>query len=87
MTSEELATAGLSLNKEEVHGSENIHVQESDLGTVTVHDSEIRKEGEVRSEGEELGDVDVDPKDLVAVRRSKSIPASFVFGESKVTRT
>jgi hypothetical protein len=43
MTSEELVVAGLSPNKEEVHGSENIHVQESDLGTATVHDSEIRK--------------------------------------------
>jgi hypothetical protein len=85
MTLEELAAAGLSPNKEEVHGSENIHVQESDLGTAAIHDSENREEGEVRSEGEDLRDVDDDPKDLVAARWSKSISASFVFGESKVT--
>jgi hypothetical protein len=46
MTSEELAAAGLSPNRDEVHGSEDIHVRESDL--------ENREEGEVRSEGEDL---------------------------------
>jgi hypothetical protein len=85
MTSEELAAAGLSPNRDEVHGSEDIHVRESDLGNASAHDSETREEGEVRSEGEDLGDVEADPRDLVTAKRSKSMPASFVFGESKVT--
>jgi hypothetical protein len=85
MTSEEVAAAGLSPNRDEVHGSEDIHVRESDLGNASAHDSETSEEGEVRSEGEDLRDVDADPRDLVAARRSKSMPASFVFGESKVT--
>jgi hypothetical protein len=49
MTFEELAAAGLSPNKEEIHESENIHVQESDSGIVAAPDSEVREEGEVRS--------------------------------------
>jgi hypothetical protein len=85
MTSEELAAASLSPNKDEYHGSEDIHVRESDLGDASAHDSETREEGEFRSEREDLGDVDADPRDLVAARRSKSMPALFVFGESKVT--
>jgi hypothetical protein len=85
MTSEELAAVGLSPNKEEIHESENIHVQESDSGIVTVPDLEVREEGEVRSEGEDLGDVDADPRVLISTRRLKSMPTSFVFGESKVT--
>jgi hypothetical protein len=53
MTSEELAAAGLSPNRDEVHGSEDIHVQESDLGNASAHDSETREVGKVRSEGED----------------------------------
>jgi hypothetical protein len=85
MTSEELAAAGLSPNRDEVHGSEDIHVWESDLGNGSAHDSETREEREVRSEGEDLGDVEADPRDLVIAKRSKSMHALFVFGESKVT--
>jgi hypothetical protein len=85
VASEELAAAGLSPNRNEVYGSEDIHVRESYLGNASAHDSETREEGEVRLEGEDLGDVDADPRDLIAARRSKSMPASFVFGESKVT--
>jgi hypothetical protein len=29
--------------------------------------------------------MDADPRELIAARRSKSFPPSFVFGESKVT--
>jgi hypothetical protein len=85
MTSEELAAASLSPNRDEVHGLEDIHVRESDLGNDSAHDSETREEGEVRSEGEDLGDVEADPRDLITAKRSKSMPTSFVFGESKVT--
>jgi hypothetical protein len=85
MTSKELVVAGLSPNRDEVHGSEDIHVRESDLGNVSARDSETREEGEVRSEGEDLRNVEAAPRDLVTAKRSKSMPASFVFGESKVT--
>jgi hypothetical protein len=85
MTSEELAGAGLSPNKENVRGSEDVHSQEGNPVSVVVSDSENREDVEIRSEGEDLGDVDADPRDLIAVKRSKSIPPSFVFGESKVT--
>jgi hypothetical protein len=85
MTSEELAAVGLSPNKEDVHGSEDVHPQEGNPITVTVPDSENREETEIRSEGEDLGDVDANPRDLMAAKWSKSIPPSFVFGESKVT--
>jgi hypothetical protein len=44
MTSEELAAAGLSPNRDEVHESEDIHVQESDLDNVSARDSEVRLE-------------------------------------------
>jgi hypothetical protein len=85
MTSEELAAAGLSPNRDEVHGPEDFHVRESDLGNASAHDSDTHEEGEVRSEGEDIEDVEADPRDLVSAKRSKSMPATFVFGESKVT--
>jgi hypothetical protein len=44
-----------------------------------------REDGEIRSEGEDIEDVDADLKDLVTAKRSKALPAAFVFGESKVT--
>jgi hypothetical protein len=44
----------------------------------------IREDGKIRSEGEEIGDVEADVKDLIAVKRSRPLPSSFV-GESKVT--
>jgi hypothetical protein len=85
MTTEELATAGLSPNRDEARESEDIHVRESDLDNASARDSETREEGEVGSEGEDLENVEADLKDLVTAKRSKSMPASFVFGESKVT--
>jgi hypothetical protein len=90
MTSEELVAAGISSTGEEVHGSENIQPQEGNLVPTTVPDSENREDGEIRSEEksgaeEDLRDVDADPRELIAARRSKSFPPSFIFGESKVT--
>jgi uncharacterized protein YktA (UPF0223 family) len=84
MTSEELAAAGLSPNRDVSHESEDIHVSESDLDNTSARDSESREEGEVGSE-EDLGSVEADLRDLVSTKRSKSLHASFNFGESKVT--
>jgi hypothetical protein len=85
MTSEELAVVGLSPNRDEAHESEDIHVHESDLDNASARDSETREEGEVGSEGEDLENVEADLRDLVTTKRSNSLPASFVFGKSKVT--
>jgi hypothetical protein len=71
MTSEELAAAGLSPNKEEFHDSGNLE------------DEEIRSEDKSGAE-EDLGDVDANPSDLVTVKNMRSYPPAFVFGESKV---
>jgi hypothetical protein len=72
MTSEELATAGLSPNKEEIHNSGSRE------------DGEVRP-GDKSGSEEDLADVDTDPNELVTVKNSKSYPLAFVFGESKVT--
>jgi hypothetical protein len=40
---------------------------------------------ELRSEEEEIGDVDADVKDLIAAKQSGPLPPSLIFGESKVT--
>jgi hypothetical protein len=85
MTSEELAATDLSPIRDETHKSENIHVRESDLDNASARDSVAREEGEVGSEGEDLENVEADLRDLVTTKRSKSLPTSFVFGESKVT--
>jgi hypothetical protein len=84
MTSEELAAAGLSPNRDVSHESEDIHVRESDLDNCSARDSECHEEGEVGSK-EDLGNVEADLRALVSTKRSKSLPASFNFGESKVT--
>jgi hypothetical protein len=84
MTSEELAAAGLSPNRDVPHEAEDIHVHESDLDNASARDSESREEGEVGSE-EDLGSVEADLRDLVSTKRLKSLPASFNFAESKVT--
>jgi hypothetical protein len=85
MTSEELAAVGIPSAGEEVQGSENAQPQEADPVPAAAPESENREEGEIRSEEECLGDVDADSRELIAAKRSKSLPPYFVFGESKVT--
>jgi hypothetical protein len=72
MTSEELATAGLSPNKEKIYDSGSRE------------DGEVRPED--RYDGEEdIADVNADPNELVTAKSAKSYLPAFVFGESKVT--
>jgi hypothetical protein len=90
MTSEELAAAGVSSTGEEIHESGNVQTRENDPAPEIAPDSGNREDGEIISKDksgaeEDLGDVDADPRELVAMGRSKSFPPSFVFGESKVT--
>jgi hypothetical protein len=79
MTSEELAAAGLSPNRDEAHESEDIHVRESDLDNASARNSETHEEGEVRSEGEDLENVEADLRDLVTMKRSNPcLPRLFL---------
>jgi hypothetical protein len=84
MTSEELGVGGIPPAEEEVRETDNAQLLE-DNPVPTAGGSENREEGEIRSEGEDIEDVDADPRELIAMKRSKSLPPSFVFGESKVT--
>jgi hypothetical protein len=81
MTFEDLAAAGLPLVEEGMHGTEVAQPSEENP---SADGSENREEGEIGSEEENIEDVDADIKDLVSVKRSKPLPPSFVFGESKV---
>jgi hypothetical protein len=82
MTSEELAMASIPPAEEEVLETENAQIPEENPAA---GGSEHGVEGEIGSEGENIEDLDADPKELIAMKHSKSLPPSFVFGESKVT--
>jgi hypothetical protein len=90
MTSEELAAAGVSSTGEDIPESGNFQSQEDDPVPDIASDFGNREDMEIKSEDksgaeEELADVDADPRELIAVKSSRSYPPSFVFGESKVT--
>jgi hypothetical protein len=84
MTTEELVVAGIPPAEQEIKEPEIAQLPE-DNTSPTASRSGNREHGENRSEGEDIGDVDADLKDLVSAKRSKPLPASFVFGESKFT--
>jgi hypothetical protein len=83
MTTEELAAAGLPAEPEvqdhEIAQPPEEHASPAASG------SGIHEDGEIRSEEEDIRNVDADVKELIAVRQSGPLPLSFVFGESKVT--
>jgi hypothetical protein len=83
MTNEELAAAGLPAEPEvrdpEIAQPSAEHTSPATSG------SGIHEDGDIRSEDEEIGDVDADVMDLIAAKQSGPLPPSFVFGESKVT--
>jgi hypothetical protein len=79
MMSEELAAAGLPPIEEDMQETEIGQLSEENLAG---DGSENREEGEIGSEGENIEDVDADMKDLVAAKRSKPLPPSFIFRES-----
>jgi hypothetical protein len=76
MTSEEFAAAGIPPAKEEIQETDIPQLPE-DNPTPAASGSKNHDEGEIRSEGEDIGGVDVDPKDLIAAKRSKSLSTSF----------
>jgi hypothetical protein len=83
MTTEELIAAGLPAEPEvqEPGTSQPAEAKSSP----TAGGSGNREDGEIGSEEEDMEDIDTDLKDLVSMKRSKALPAAFVFGESKVT--
>jgi hypothetical protein len=83
MTSEELVVAGLP-SKPIVEGPENAPPPE-DGGSPAASGSRSHEDGEVRTDDEDVGDVDAGVGDLVRTRPAKPLPSSLVFGESKVT--
>jgi hypothetical protein len=83
MTTEELVAAGLPAEPI-VEGPKNSPPPEEG-GSPAASGSRIHEDGEVRTDDEDVGDVDVGVGDLVRTRPTGPLPSSLVFGESKVT--
>jgi hypothetical protein len=82
MTTEELAAASLPA-KPEVQEPGTAQLAEDET-SAAASGSGNREDGEIRSEEEDIEDIDADLKDLVTAKRSKALPAAFIFVESKV---
>jgi hypothetical protein len=83
MTTEELTVAGIPPIEQEVQEPEIAQPVE-DNTSPAASGSENCEDEEIRSEGEYIGDVDADLRDLVSAKQSKALPPSFVFMESKL---
>jgi hypothetical protein len=83
MTTKELAAAGLPA--EPVVQNPEIVEPSEGHSSPAASESRSHEDGEVRSDDEDVGDVDADVKDLIRARPTGPLPLSFVFGESKVT--
>jgi hypothetical protein len=83
MMTEKLAVAALPPVEPEIQDHE-IAQPSGGHTSPAASGSGIREDGEIRSEEEEIRDVDADVKDLIAAKQSGPLPPSFVFGESKV---
>jgi hypothetical protein len=83
MTTEELDAAGLPVEAI-VEGPDNAPPPE-DEGSSAASDSRSHEDGEVKTDDEDVGDVDASTRDLVRARAGRPLPSSLIFGESKVT--
>jgi hypothetical protein len=83
MMTKELAAAGLPA-EQIAQNLENVEPPEEE-GSPAASGSKNHEEGEVRTDDEDIGDVDIDVKDLIAAKQSGPLPPFLVFGESKVT--
>jgi hypothetical protein len=83
MTTEELVAAGLPTEPEVQEPGTTQPTEDETSPAVSGPGN--REDGEIRSEEEDIEDIDADLKDLVTAKRLKALPAAFVFGESKVT--
>jgi hypothetical protein len=77
-----LAAAGLPAEPE-VQNPETAQLPEGH-SSPTASGSRTHEDAEVRSEDEEVGDVDADVKDLIAARPSGPLPLSFVSGNPRL---
>jgi hypothetical protein len=83
MTTEELVAAGL-LAEPVAQNPENAQPPEEE-GSPAASESRSPEDSEVRTDDEDVGDVDADVRDLVRTRPAGPLPPSLVFRESKVT--
>jgi hypothetical protein len=83
MTTEELAAASLSADPE-VQNPETAQLPEGH-SSPAASGSRSHEDGEVRSDDEDVKDVDANVKDLITAKQSGPLPPSLAFGESKVT--
>jgi hypothetical protein len=83
MTTKELVAAGLPAEPI-VKGPENAPPPE-DGGSPATSGSRSHEDGEVKTDDEDVGDVDAGVGDFVRARAGGPLPPSLVFGESKVT--
>jgi hypothetical protein len=83
MMTEELAAAGIPPVEQEIQESDIAQPPEDNTDPAA-SGSENREYGEIRSEGEDIGDVDADPKDLISTKHTESLAPYLVYGESKV---
>jgi hypothetical protein len=83
MTNEELAAAGLPAEPA-VQNLEIVQPPE-EHPSPAASESRSHEDGEVRTDDEDIRDVDADVKDLIRTRLAGPLPPSLVFGESKVT--
>jgi hypothetical protein len=85
MTTEELAAAGLPA--EPVVQNPEITQPPEGHPSPAASESRSHEDGEVRSDDEDVGDVDADVKYLIRARPTGPLPPSFVFGESDLIIT
>jgi hypothetical protein len=85
MTTEELAAAGLPAEPK-VQDPETAQLLEGH-SSPAASGSRSHEDGEVRSDDEDVGDIDADVKDLITAKQSGPLPPSLVLGESKVIAT
>jgi hypothetical protein len=83
MMTYELIAAGLPAEPI-VEGPENAPPPE-DGGSPAASGSRSHEDGEVRTDDEDVGDVDAGISDLVRAKAGGPLPPSLIFGESKVT--
>jgi hypothetical protein len=83
MTTEELTAA--SLPAEPVVQNPEGAQPPKEEGSPAASGSRSHEDGEVRTDDEDVMDVDADVKDLIKTRPTGPLPSSLVFRESKVT--
>jgi hypothetical protein len=81
MTTEELVAAGLPVERE-VREPGTTQPAEDETSPAA-SGSGNREDGEIRSEEEDIEDIDADLKDLVTAKRSKALPAPLFFGNPR----